>query len=296
VAEISPTNVFTNSTGNAFSYDIQATIGGGDTGVNRVAITVPGAFGAPTVTDVLDDGVSVAYTDNTSGNAISVDLTTKITASSKITVLFDSDAPTTQDLTGVDFTSTVDDSGTVDGAQATTEGDGDGDAGDANSWTVTTTDTTCVAMMIVADDVSPSASDQSIASYLVGNGVSVFYADDDDSTATFNSEISTNSITTIYISESSNSTTLNTKAQSLSTGIVTANNGSWTDMLLGSPQETSSGGTDINVVDNSHYITSPFATGNLTIYTASGGRAYTQNPGSGGETLAQNPSNAAHSM
>jgi hypothetical protein len=140
VAEISPTDVTTSSTGNSFSYDIQATISGAATGVDTVAITVPGAFGAPTVTDVLDDGVSVPYTDNTSGNAISVDITTKITASSKITVLFDADAPTTQDLTGVDFTSTVDDSGTGDAADATTEGNGDGDAGDANTWTVTTTD------------------------------------------------------------------------------------------------------------------------------------------------------------
>jgi hypothetical protein len=123
VAEISPTDVTTSSTGNSFSYDIQATISGSETGVNRVAITVPGTFGAPTVTDVLDDGVSVGYTDNTSGNAISVDLNTKITATSKITVLFNADAPTTQDLTGVDFTSTVDDSGTGGGIYATTEGD-----------------------------------------------------------------------------------------------------------------------------------------------------------------------------
>ena len=129
IAEISPTDVTTSSTGNSFSYDIQATISGSDTGVNRVAITVPGAFGAPTVTDVEVDGTPVAYTDNTSGNAISIDLTTKVTASSKITVLFDSDAPTTQDLTGVDFTSTVDDHTTGDAAQATTEGNGDGDAG-----------------------------------------------------------------------------------------------------------------------------------------------------------------------
>ena len=140
LAEISPNDVTTSSTGNSFSYDIQATISGGDTGVDRVAITVPGNFGAPTVTDVLVDDVSVARTDNTVGNAISVDLTTKVTATSKITVLFDADAPTTQDLTGANFLSTVDDSGTGDAAQPTTEGNGDGDAGDNNSWTVTTTD------------------------------------------------------------------------------------------------------------------------------------------------------------
>ena len=135
MAEISPNDVTTSSTGNAFSYDIQATISGSDTGVNRVAITAPGSFGAPTVTGVQVNGSGVAYTDNTAGNAISVDLTTKATASSKITVLFSANAPTTQDLTGVNFTSTVDDSGTADvAAQATTQGNGDGDVGDNNSW------------------------------------------------------------------------------------------------------------------------------------------------------------------
>ena len=79
VAEISPNNVTTSSTGNSFSYDIQAIMLGGDTGVDRVTITVPVSFGAPTVTDVEVDGTPVAYTDNTAGNAISVDLTTKVT-------------------------------------------------------------------------------------------------------------------------------------------------------------------------------------------------------------------------
>jgi hypothetical protein len=40
----------------------------------------------------------------------------------------------------VDFTSSVDDTGTADAPTSTTEGNGDGDAGDANTWTVTTTD------------------------------------------------------------------------------------------------------------------------------------------------------------
>jgi len=74
--------VTTSSTANAFSYDIGVTIGGSDTGVNRVAITVPGSFGAPTISGVLVDGSGVAHTDNTSGNDISVDLTTKVVASS----------------------------------------------------------------------------------------------------------------------------------------------------------------------------------------------------------------------
>jgi len=170
-AEISPNDVGTTSTGNVFSYDIQATISGGDTGVNRVAITVPGTFGAPTVTTVQVDGVGVAYTDNTAGYAISVDLTTKVTASSRITVLFAADAPATQDLTGVDFVSTVDDSGNVDVAQSTTEGNGDGDAGDLNSWTVTTTDVSSGGSCVI-DDGTPSTGSTTGSSLTISHTTS----------------------------------------------------------------------------------------------------------------------------
>ena len=141
IAEISPNDVTTNAGAYAFEYDINATIGAANTGVDRVAITVPGTFGvnANPVTNVLVDGASVAFTDNTVGNAISVDLTTKVTTSARITVLFLADAPGAEDLTGVDFTSTVDDSSTGDAAQAATEGNGDGDTEDNDSWTVTST-------------------------------------------------------------------------------------------------------------------------------------------------------------
>ena len=127
---------------------------------------MPGSFGVPAVTEVQVDGSTVAFTDNSSGNAISVDLNTKVTASSKLTILFTADAPTTQDLTGVDFTSTVDDSGTGDAAQSTTEGNGDGDAGDNDSWNVTTTDAagTLVAHWTFDEGSGQTAADSS------GNG------------------------------------------------------------------------------------------------------------------------------
>ena len=175
MAEISPNDVTTSSTGNAFSYDIQATISGSDTGVNRVAITAPGSFGAPTVTGVQVNGSGVAYTDNTAGNAISGDLTTKATASSKITVLFSANAPTTQDLTGVNFTSTVDDSGTAGvAAQATTQGNGDGDVGDNNSWKVTTTNGAGGACPI---NVSIAAENDDAEQGLAGGAVDLSSSD-----------------------------------------------------------------------------------------------------------------------
>ena len=92
VAEISPNDVVTSSTANAFSYDIQATISGGETGVNKSGDHGAGKLWRTDGYGVQVDGSPVAYSDSTSGQAISVDLTAKVTASSRITVLFSSDA------------------------------------------------------------------------------------------------------------------------------------------------------------------------------------------------------------
>ncbi|UCC81740.1 MAG: DUF2341 domain-containing protein [Gemmatimonadota bacterium] len=140
VAEISPNDVTTNDTGIEFIYAILATIGGTDTGVDRVTITVPNSFGLPTVDSVRVGGTAVTYTNNTAARLTSFDLDTKLASTDSIQVYFTADAPTAPDATGQDFTSTVDDSGTGAAAQSTTEGSADGDAGDNNDWTVTTTD------------------------------------------------------------------------------------------------------------------------------------------------------------
>jgi hypothetical protein len=137
-AEISPNDVTTSSTGNEFVYAILPVVGSG-TGVDSIEITVPATHGDPTVDSVRVDGTAVTYTDHTAAKLISITLDTKVTADDSIQVYFTADAPTTADA-GVDFTSTVDDSGTGAAGQSTTEGDADGDAGDANDWTVTTSD------------------------------------------------------------------------------------------------------------------------------------------------------------
>ena len=139
VAEISPNDVETNSTGNAFIYTILATIGGVDSGVDSLTITVPSTFGDPTVNDVQVGGSTVAYTNNTVGKLISINLTSKLTVTDSIQVFFTADAPTAADAAGKAFTSTVDDTGTAVAAQSSTEGPADSEAGDNNSWTVTTT-------------------------------------------------------------------------------------------------------------------------------------------------------------
>ena len=139
LAEITPNDVPIFSLANSFAYDIAFTVGGSDTGVDRVEVTVPATFGDPTVTDVLVGGASIgaAYTDNTAGKLISIVLDTQLFATNRIGVVFTADGPAAVDGTGKDFISTVDDSTTPTPAQATAEGNGDADGGDANDWTVT---------------------------------------------------------------------------------------------------------------------------------------------------------------
>ncbi|HSG81955.1 MAG TPA: DUF2341 domain-containing protein, partial [Gemmatimonadota bacterium] len=155
-AEISPNDVYTSTTGNEYIYAILATISGDDSGVDRVEITVPATHGLPTVDSVRVGGTVVTYTDNTGGTrTISLDLTAKVTATDSIQVYFTADAPTTADG-GVNFTSTVDDTGDSWSATSTTEGSADGDASDSNSWTVTTTDSPATLLVRYWIDEAPS--------------------------------------------------------------------------------------------------------------------------------------------
>jgi uncharacterized repeat protein (TIGR01451 family) len=138
-AEISPNSVITSSTGNTFTYSILPNITAIDTGVDEVEIVVPATFGAPAVTGVTVDGAAVDYTDNTAGgHTISIKLTTRVTSNKVIEITFTANAPSSEDATGKDFSSTVDHTSTPAGPQDTAEGDGDNDPDDNNSWRVKT--------------------------------------------------------------------------------------------------------------------------------------------------------------
>ncbi len=139
VAEIEPTSVNINTQDQAFSYYIEPTINAGDSGVDKIEITVPGSYSDVNVTGVLVGGASAAYTDNTAGNTISITLDTKVTTDgTDLRVNFTADTPTSVD-SGVDFTSTLDDTSNPDPVSCTS---GDGDGGGSvttDTWTVTTT-------------------------------------------------------------------------------------------------------------------------------------------------------------
>ncbi len=138
-AEINPTSVNINTQNQAFSYYIEPFISAGDSGVDKIEITVLGTYSDVKVTDVLVGGASAPYTDNTAGsNAISVTLTTKVITigTTDLRVNFTADTPGAVDA-GVDFTSALDDTANSDPVTCTS---GDGDGGGSittNTWTVT---------------------------------------------------------------------------------------------------------------------------------------------------------------
>jgi uncharacterized repeat protein (TIGR01451 family) len=135
----------------------------------------------------------------------------------------------------------------------------------------------------------PNASDINITNYLTTNGLNVFYAYDTDTTVDYQNDIATNNINVVFVSDSSLDTNVGTKTANLNVGVVMSNRNNWSENNL-SELESSTAGTDINVVDNSHYITSPFSTGSLTVYnTFPVDVGFGENLGAGGLALARNP-------
>jgi uncharacterized repeat protein (TIGR01451 family) len=296
LAEIDPIDVLTGSVGNSFAYDIAATITDIATGVNRVTVTVPGTFGDPSVTDVLVGGSSVTYTDNTSGKLISVDLDTKVTSTSNIRILFDADGPVLPDAGGQDFLSTVDDTATATPAQSPTEGNGDGDSGDNDSWNVTTTGSAGNILIVTSNESSPPQSDLDLQTYLQSQGLVVFFTDEDSSAAHWESVITANSIDAVYVSYTVGSSSIGTKPRDLSVGVVLANHDNWDGMALAT-NDNRTISTTTNIVDNSHFITSPFGTGSLTIFNDPAARwmaGWSFPPGA--QILAQNPGDPTEGM
>jgi hypothetical protein len=98
-----------------------------------------------------------------------------------------------------------------------------------------------------------------------GWGWTVTAIDDQADQTTFNNAAANNDI--MYISESSSGTAVNTKARDLDIGIVIGEDRLWDEMEFGSVGNGVQWGDSITISDNTHYITSSFATGSLVIYT-----------------------------
>src|SRR5206468_2061593 len=127
ISGTSPTAVAMGSAGNVFIYDVLPTIGGSDTGVDRVAITAPAGYANLAVTSVSVGGAPAVancpapaageYCATATGQVMTNTLGTKVTATlTNIRINFTANAPGS--VGTADFVSTVDDSATAAAAQA----------------------------------------------------------------------------------------------------------------------------------------------------------------------------------
>ena len=146
VAEVSPNTAVLNSTGNIFSFDILPIIQTGNTGIDQLIVTVPGAISNLGGTNVSVGGVGQTlncptpgpgqYCATISGQVITIGLGTKVTSSLvSIQVNFSGDISSTPG--SGNFSGTVNDSqNALFPPQVLTVGNADGDAVDQNSLTI----------------------------------------------------------------------------------------------------------------------------------------------------------------
>jgi hypothetical protein len=150
-------------------------------------------------------------------------------------------------------------------------------------------------VMVVGTDGS-QPYDAAKQTLFEGWGWTVSTINDTDSQTVFNNAAAANNV--MYISESVSSGNVNTKARDLNIGIVDDECWLWDSMEYGATGDGGGDwGTTINITDNSHYITSPFSTGSLPVYStgmnlnnlpsslASGGQLLGQTPTGGDPTL-----------
>ncbi len=121
-------------------------------------------------------------------------------------------------------------------------------------------------------------------------GYKVNLIDSDDSHSDFDDAITENTL--IYISSDVDTSLTASKIDDAEIGIVNEENGLYDDFSLASSHGTYSG-TTIDIVDNTHEITSSFSTGNLTILTSSQSlRTQTGTLAAGAVFLAERPSSS----
>ena len=145
-------------------------------------------------------------------------------------------------------------------------------------------------LLIVSDDADPDPTDLQLAAFLTTSGLTVYYANDNDSDYT--DDIAANSIDVVYVSASSSSSATGNEITNLAVGVVEANVGDWNEINL-SNNDDEHPGTDIEIVNNSHYITSGLSLGNVSVYSPSAQIGYGETLGSGAQVLARNPSDAS---
>ena len=121
-----------------------------------------------------------------------------------------------------------------------------------------------VLMVIGNSPSNPSAHEQEIRDVIESWGYSVTLIQDDDSQGNFDAQAATHDV--VYVSETVSSNNVGTKLTNFSIGVVNEQ-GNLNDELGMASSKANPVGASLNVVDNNHYITYPFQSGVLEIYS-----------------------------
>lgn len=156
----------------------------------------------------------------------------------------------------------------------------------ALEWAGAAAGTTGNALMVVADPANPSSQETTRQALLDSFGYAVTLIDDDASQAVFDTEVAANDFA--YVPSLASALAVGSKLVNAPIGVVNEEPLLVDDFGFGASGNVWKDLDEIDILDNTHYITQPFATGLLTI-TSSLQEIYlmTSNLGAGFEQLAQ---------
>ena len=120
-------------------------------------------------------------------------------------------------------------------------------------------------LLVVVDPASLTAQEAAKKALIEGWGYTVNLIDESDSQASFDAAVADNDVA--YISEDINATNLGTRLANATIGVVNEE-GELVDELGIANSVLFKSRSEIDVIDNSHYITEPFATGLLTFVSS----------------------------
>lgn len=120
-----------------------------------------------------------------------------------------------------------------------------------------------ILMVIGNSPTNPSVSDDFLRGRFESWGYSVTFIQDDDSQGNFDAAVATHDV--VYVSDSVSGFNVGTKLTDSALGVVNQE-GPLNDELGIATGYATTVGTEINIRDTSHYISSPFRAGALSIY------------------------------
>ncbi|MDH3899778.1 MAG: DNRLRE domain-containing protein, partial [Gammaproteobacteria bacterium] len=136
----------------------------------------------------------------------------------------------------------------------------------AIEWGAGATATPQTILLVVTDAAALSVQDNARKALMEGWGYSVSTISANDSQANFDAAVA--SADAAYVVEQQQSTALGTKLRDAGIAVVNEEAELRQDIGFSANRDWPSTRDTVDIVDNSHYITSPFATGLLTIATA----------------------------